>query len=71
MYGFFYTGKNMNEQQGEKNPRAILTDNDVKEIKKLIKLRKSLCNKLLARKYGVSHKTMKGISSGDSWKHIK
>lgn len=56
--------------KGEVNPRAKLTDAQVREIKKLIALRKTLCNKTLARKYGVSHKTMKGISAGESWKHI-
>lgn len=56
--------------KGQTNPKAKLTDDEVREIKRLIALRKTLCNKILARKYGVSHKTMKGISAGESWKHI-
>jgi hypothetical protein len=61
----------MTSLQGEKNPRAILNDKQVSEIKEFIRLRKTLCNKTLARKYGISYRTMKEISAGHSWKHIK
>lgn len=53
---------------GEKNSQAKLTENDVKEIIKLLKNNVSLSK--IGEKYNVSKSTISSIKRGKTWKHI-
>lgn len=55
---------------GEKNPKSILTENDVREIK-LLFLDPLILNKDIATKYGVAPRTIRDIKNNKTWKHIK
>lgn len=52
---------------GSKNPRAKLTENDVKKIKKLIP---TCSERNLAKQFGVSRTCIRLIKSGKKWKHV-
>jgi hypothetical protein len=53
---------------GETNPRAILTEEEVIEIRALIKGNAN--QTALARQYGVSRCTISDIKLGKSWTHV-
>jgi len=52
--------------QGEAHPRAILTDKDVREIR-----RSKLAQKHLAVMFKVSQPTISNIKRGKAWSHVK
>lgn len=61
-------GDKKNPRRGEKNPHAKLTDEKVKEIRKLIKSGKR-CT-VIAREYGVCSSVIYGVRDRKGWKHI-
>lgn len=54
---------------GEANPRAILTESDVREIRRIAATRKRVYSEL-ARQYGVSHVQIRNVVVRKSWRHI-
>jgi group I intron endonuclease len=54
--------------QGQLNPRAKLTEEEIHEI--LLLIGDGWANKALAQQYGVSLNTIGRIRSGESWPHI-
>lgn len=63
------------KKKGDKNPKAILSEEDVVEIKKFLKFNetyKTLSEKykFLSNKYNVSISTIKNIKLGIRWGHI-
>lgn len=63
--------------RGSQLPHAKLTESDVRIIRQLIEHRQSLrdqanqiTNQKLAEKFGVHHRTIDRISSGESWGHV-
>ncbi len=50
---------------GEKNGQAVLTEKQVKQIRKATNSRREL-----ASKYGVSPRTIKAVISRQNWKHV-
>lgn len=58
----------LGHRQGEKHYKAVLTDNQVREIKTL--LREGVSTYQIAKLYGVSASAIRAIKSGRSWKHI-
>jgi len=52
--------------QGEAHPRAVLTDKDVREIR-----RSRLAQKHIAAMYRVSQPTISNIKRGKAWSHVK
>jgi hypothetical protein len=56
--------------RGEHTVKAILTDEDVKEIKQKLKFPYIGINNDLAEEYGVNHRTISGIKCGKTWTHI-
>jgi len=66
--GRFPKGPNLKKSlKGEKNPKSKLTEENVKEIKKLSH---SFTKSQLAEKYGVLKGTIIHITKGRTWKHI-
>lgn len=64
--------KSSESSKGEKNGRAILTEEQVLEIRKsYIPGDKNYCKRKLAEKYGVSYETITRIVCGTLWKHLK
>ena len=59
-------GKTM---RGEKHYAAILSEKDVRKIKKLLRSR-TVSQKAIAEKYGVTNFAISDIHRGKSWKHI-
>jgi len=57
------------EPAGEKNPSAFLTEEIVKEIRRLNSEEGVGCRRL-ARMFSVSSSTIKGINRGDTWRHV-
>lgn len=57
------------DQKGENNPRAILSGNDVIEIRRLIGV--GLTNTKIGPMYGVTHSMISRIRLGKAWTHIK
>lgn len=55
--------------RGEKNGQAVLTENDVIEIRKKLQERISLST--IGRTYGVSKAAISKIRTGRTWKHLK
>ncbi|KTG25438.1 hypothetical protein AWR38_01315 [Idiomarina sp. WRN-38] len=55
-------------QKGRRNPRAELTEKQVKQIIGLIA--KGHTNKAIAQRFGVSHSTISLIRLGKSWPEI-
>ena len=56
------------QNRGSKHPNAVLNEKLAGEIKQL--LAHGVPQKKLARMYGVSRDTIRGIYRGQSWKHI-
>jgi HNH endonuclease len=56
-------------RQGEKSPRAILTEADVLHIRSIPKYQHGY-RKSLAERFGVSRKTIDQVRSGISWRHL-
>lgn len=52
--------------KGENNPKSILTQSQVLEIKSLIRERMTVYN-AIAKRYGVSRQAIKDIASGRTW----
>jgi hypothetical protein len=55
--------------KGSKNARAILSESDVLEIKKM--LRERVRQHIIATSFGVSKSTIKAIQEGRNWSHVK
>jgi len=53
--------------KGSKNPNSKLTEDDVREIKRLLPTREM---SWIAKKYGVHYGTIYQIKSGQTWKHV-
>jgi len=53
---------------GENNPAAILSEQNVNDIKKYIEL--GICGSCLAKIYGVNKETIYAINKGRTWKHL-
>lgn len=62
-----------NTSIGSKNVNATLTENQVKEIKKLFELSDKSVNskKSLAQQFNITYKNLFQILSGRRWKHVK
>ena len=65
-------------KRGMDLPQSRLTDDDVRNIRSLIKHRadllnqaKQLTNKKIAEKYGVHFRTIDRISTGETWGHVE
>jgi hypothetical protein len=56
---------------GEDNGNSILTDEQVKEIKILLKKYRHGMVTAISRAYGVRPATIQGIRDGRRWKHIE
>ncbi len=54
--------------KGKKHPFAKLTENDVKEIRRLSN--EGMSQRKLAAKFGVSRGTIEPIIKGETWKHV-
>jgi group I intron endonuclease len=57
------------EQRGENNPRAKLTEDDVREIRQM--LAHGMSQAEIARKYGVGSYVVSRIKTGQRWGHVK
>ncbi len=64
-------------KRGEQLPQSKLTDNDVKNIHALVKIRNklkrelsTLTNKAIAEKFEVHYRTIDRVTVGMSWSHI-
>jgi hypothetical protein len=55
-------------RKGESNPRAKLTDDSVREIRRLRKTGMMVTE--IATAIGISHGVVKKVLSGESWKHV-
>lgn len=53
---------------GERHPNAILTDEKVRQIK--AKLAAGATKAALGREYGVSESLIRGIETGQRWRHV-
>jgi hypothetical protein len=60
---------NSRRVRGEKHPFSKLKENQVVEIKNLIRLGETFSS--IAKKFSVCVPTISGISRGKSWKHVK
>jgi DNA-binding CsgD family transcriptional regulator len=49
----------------------ILTEAAVKTIRKAARVRKSLSNRSLAERFGVSEWTVRNVLKGSRWGHVK
>ena len=58
-----------NKARGERNNKAVLTENDVKEIRAL--RAKGAKTKSLASRFRVCYTTIQRIIRGDLWGHVK
>ncbi len=65
----WYVLGNRNIVKGEKSPNAKLTDNDVREIRRLFATG-HYTKVALGKTYGVTHKTIERIVNRRLWKHI-
>jgi hypothetical protein len=54
--------------KGDANPRAKLTDDQVRTIKQ--RLAEGSQNKVLAAEYGINCATISGIKHGKNWSHV-
>lgn len=61
---------NSNVLKGDKNPKALLSENDVREIKQHIRERR-IVYRNLAKMYGVSRQAIQDIASGRTWSWIE
>jgi len=53
---------------GENNPTAILTEVQVRKIKRLLQ---NYTIKAVAEHFGLNYSTIRSISSGDNWSHVR
>jgi hypothetical protein len=58
--------KCLNPQKGSKNPFSVLTESQVKEIK-----RSTGSSREVAQRYGVNSSCVRKIRSGKSWTHVE
>jgi hypothetical protein len=56
---------------GEQHPQATMTSEVVKQLRQALKLRRTLTNKALARKFGITSTAVKHVLSNKRWKHVK
>jgi predicted GIY-YIG superfamily endonuclease len=69
MWGFKTENqKSSEERRGEKNGQSKLTENQVKEIKALLKT--PITQIAIAEKFGVSRCAIKLIKQNKAWKHV-
>lgn len=61
-------GKTLEYAQGSKNASSKLTEEQVREIKQLLKDKKSCMS--IAKIYGVSNVAIGNIRDGNTWKHV-
>lgn len=54
-------------RRGENNPRAKLTESDVRLIRQL---HPELSYRVLARKFEVSKRAVEAVLTGQSWRHV-
>ena len=54
-------------RRGEKNPRAKLTEGDVRLIRQL---HPDLSYRVLAEKFEVSKRAIEAVLTGQSWRHV-
>jgi transposase-like protein len=59
---------NGNSTRGEKNARAILTEDSVREIKQRLQAGESVS--ALAREFNVAQPTISNIKTGTTWSYI-
>jgi hypothetical protein len=57
-----------NVPRGERNTRARLTDDDVREIRAA--LARNETQPAIAKRYGVNQATISSIKLGKTWKHV-
>mgnify|MGYP000884139099 CR=1 FL=1 len=57
------------KNRGSNNGNAKLTEEDVVEIKKLLK-NTNMTQKDIAKLFNISSRRVRGIKSGESWKHV-
>lgn len=55
--------------RGEKNGQAKITEDDVREIRRLID--SGLSSRITSRKFGLSQSVAHGIGARKSWRHVK
>lgn len=55
--------------KGSKHPKSKLTEDDVKEIREILK-NKTMRQIDIAKKYNISQETVSDINRGRSWNHI-
>lgn len=60
--------KNNGSLKGSKNPNTLLVEDDILQIKELIKLGMHLSE--IAKKFNVSYSIISKIKRGKSWKHV-
>jgi hypothetical protein len=60
----------MGQRQGIENTEAKLTEQQVREIKKLLVMEKRPALRRIAERYNVSYVTISKIKHGQIWKHI-
>ena len=54
--------------RGEMNEQSILTENEVREIRKLLI---TMSRKSIAEQYGISRQAVDNVAARKSWKHVK
>ena len=54
--------------RGEMNERSILTENEVREIRKLLL---TMSHRSVAKQYGMSRQAIDNIANRKNWKHVK
>lgn len=57
------------KNRGSKNGNAKLTENDVIKIKRLLKYT-NMTQEDIARKFNISSRRVRGIKSGETWRHV-
>lgn len=56
-------------RRGERNPKAKLTDDDVRLIRALG--REGISHRVLARKFEVGKNAVESVLNGKTWKHVR
>lgn len=68
-HAFDVLGKKVNVAKGMDTHNSILTDDDVREIRRL--LSQGLMKKTIAEMYNIDPSTISRINSGTRWAHVK
>lgn len=55
--------------RGAKNSNSVLTEGEVAEIKRLVRVEFWRTRKDIGEQFGVSHATVSRIATGETWKH--